>query len=145
MLKLPKQTINPVIFLIWIAVQNRLTMNSPSPILQVLKFATSWLTENVKRIKLFSHGNNVSDDLSYPKYLRLFHYLLRDDLKWMMVVTVYHFRNRFLTSFIVSSYCHKSSWHGKWICVERLKQRCEMISIGSYDIHLDVCGAVTWS
>ena len=73
----------------------------------ILKFAASWLIENIKGTKLFSYGNNVSDDFSCPKYLRLFHHLVSDDLEWMMVVTVYpQLRDRFLISFIVSSYFH---------------------------------------
>ena len=52
-----------------------------------LKFGKEKLKENVKGTKLFSHGNNASGDLSYPK-TNLFHYLVRVDLWWMMLVTV---------------------------------------------------------
>ena len=79
-----------------------------------LRFATSWLRENIEGTKIFSYGNNVSDDLSYPK-TNLFHYLVRDDLWWMTVVTVNPFKKPFPASIHDYSYCHKDSCHGKWI------------------------------
>ena len=95
-----------------------------------LKFDTSWLRENVRRTKLFSIVS-----------IFLFYSLVKDDLGWMMVVTVYPFKK----PFHCYSYLPRGSWYAKWIFKLRLGKHCEMISIGSNYILLDNCGDDKWT
>ena len=64
----------------------------------------------------------------------------------MTVVTVNPFKKPFLHPFMTIHIVIKTAaMENEFMTEERLKQNCERISIGSYNIHLGVCRADNWS